>query len=69
MQYEMLEDMQSAISASSVEFECEMCKFKCKKENTLSKHMNTKHPVKIKVPANIYESVKQIESNENVGEE
>ena len=65
VQYEMLEDMESAISASSVEFDCEICNFKCKKESTLSKHINTKHSVKSKVPTNIDEREEKIESNDN----
>ena len=65
----MLENMESAISTSSVEFECEMCNSICKKENTLIKHMNTKHSVKSKIPVNIDESEEHIESNDNFREE
>ena len=45
----MLEALEAAISVSNDELKCDFCHFKCKKEFTLIKHMNTKHPGTINV--------------------
>ena len=43
-QYNMLEALEAV---SNAELKCDVCDFKCRKEITLIKHINTNHPVTI----------------------
>ena len=51
-QYHMLEALEASISVPNTELKCDVCEYKCKKENTLVKHMNSKYPIITNVTSN-----------------